>query len=382
MMKRLAIFFTILLFFTSCNKEKISFKNIYSLTLVDTVEFPLDSLSKADFSQFLDGNNERSIYMLNRFQNAIYKYNYNTLALDSILSFRKSGNANFGTIDAFLVKNSDSIYLYNSNKPIIYLTNRKGEFLKKYEFFQADDVHLTPEIDNQNKAFFNDGKLYFTHRGLRKAYKKNVSFPNTTVSSLNLDDGSFDFELPFPDVYKNKVWGLQFYNLTSTFNPKNKTRVYSYMINENILTIDSLGNIKTYYAGSEHFDKTNPISEKELDFMEVRQEVNIMYSSSYFYNIYYDQFNDMYFRFAFLPIYQYTEAKNLMLSELVREKRFSVVILNKDFVKQGEYILPNLSYDINNVFFTENGMHILNKNSEEDIMKYDIYNLNKNKNED
>ncbi len=376
---RYSFFFLIsfLTLLTGCKQKQLEFNDKYTLSYSSSISFPLDSLSKRDYSIYYKDHNDAYLFMLNRYQNSIYRYNYTNQSIDSILNFKEEGENSVGEIDAFIVKSKDSLYIRNYNRRALYLVNNT-KILKKYMFFEADQTRLTPQISNQNKAFINQNKIYFTHTGLRTANKKNTSFPKTTVSNLDLSTGKFDFELAFPDVYKNKVWGSQLLNLTSTLNKKDQIRVYSFMVDDHIITIDAKGKQRRFYAGSKHFSKTPPLSKRENNDIPLRNEVNHLYASPHFSNIYYNPINDMYYRFAFLPKYTIKELKKITMDkmmEVMAEEQISVIILDKNFVKCGEVLLDKLSYDINKLFFTEKGMHILDKNSEEDVLKYDILEL-------
>lgn len=367
---RYAIIFVTLVINHSC-KKKYSYESKYAIKKIKEIEFPLDSFSKVSYSQFIA--KKRKIIMLNRVNNSLYMYDYDNKKIDSIISYKS--DYRIGLIDGFIAKNMDSVFLYSYNNAELYLTNLKKEIKKKYSFYDRTKDKLLPLIDNQNKAFIEGDYFYLTNRGSTKAFKKNSSFPKTTVSILDLKTGEFNFKLAYSDVYKNKVWSSQQYNLSSTYNPYTKDKIYSFLIDEKITVLDSLGNYKEYYAGSDFITEVNPYSWREAPPISPKEEVDFLFSNPYFANIYYDPYSKLYFRFAFIPLLEKDETKKMIYNEIVYNKQYSVIILDENFNKKGEVKLPHFRYDVFNVFFTEEGMHILNKDSGENEMKYDIYKI-------
>jgi hypothetical protein len=113
------------------------------------------------------------------------------------------------------------------------------------------------------------------------------------------------------------------------------------------------GNInKSYYAGSSYFKE--PIPLKKLDEADDHEIV-----SGYFSGIKYDRFRKMYYRLAVHPI-ELLAANNQ--KNHYEDKRISVIILDRNFKKIGESILPEKLHLYTTWFVAEDGIYISNHN--------------------
>jgi len=99
-------------------------------------------------------------------------------------------------------------------------------------------------------------------------------------------------------------------------------------------------------------------------------------------DIVYDPYREVYYRFA----YHYTELdskKNWRGSAVFGRKKFSVIILNKDFEVVGETLFPEAVYNSYVFFVHRDGLYIsrdyqINYDQSEDYMTFELFSLESN----
>ena len=148
-----------------------------------------------------------------------------------------------------------------------------------------------------------DGTMYLT--GHRISF--NIE-DHTTVAGLitvKMDTKQVGLEMYRPELYNLGTWGGWQYSIYCTYNPLTKTIIGSFSADPFIHQLNlSGGQRSTVYASSKHFKTIEPFSIKKFtnETAPIPSLEKYDFTTPQFGRIVFDSFNDLYYRFAYLPL--------------------------------------------------------------------------------
>lgn len=367
---KVLIFLVNIFLIFSCNEKKdtpvrrnAADKYTHSLKLtgeiikipIDSVTLPVGPLAVNDISDY----NNRYLVQLNSQQRMLQVYNWK----DKELINRIELPAEIDNPTYFYYINHDSILITNSHKYSLYLINEKGTINKKFSLLVGKIDHeiaqttppsqastekyvalplpdnrnpmvrigpymilrCVPWIDPFNPKYFELGKLRM---------KVNLSI-----------DNDISYFLGYPEIFQNNnKYPTKFFNESSTFNSYTRQLIFDFPAEEYLYVTDINGvNVTKYWAGSEFFDQVQPMS--SFSENNIKQAEHAM-NNSFFERILFDPFKNVYYRMVWHPDkenqYSFRDSSKEINIDL------GVIILDKDFRKIGEVILPK---SITNTFW-------------------------------
>jgi hypothetical protein len=364
---------------TACNFSKESEKgvprNILDFDLVPSEILRLaidDSTSLKTYN--LSCHNTDSVELLlveNRIKNSIDYYDIDNSKYLFSLKLPVEG-PNAIDIRGFSVVGHDSLLAFSKNTfRGSLLVNTKGEILKRYAFNSYHNEGITNHASyTRMPDFYFDNKGYSLIVPLRDF--RDPSMFNDTFLEMKVDFRAEELSfLPigYPESYKDHTWSMSHAIPSRIMNDKHEF-VYSFGIEPNIYVYDIEGNlILTKYAASEMaeviepFDKSSPASKENLMYL---------LENTFYSDIFYDKYRKVYYRFVKHPIKEETI--------MWEDKPISIVILDENYDKIGETLLPRNLYYARDIFVSKSGLMISNNHQknpdiDENFMSFTRFDL-------
>jgi hypothetical protein len=348
----------LLIFINSCN-----FSNDYTYQIKenDVLRFDLDSLTGNYSFQFrhliLNGKEFLSIY--NRNQHSILIWDIETKEIKHVVKFKHGGPNGVYRLSDYYISNIDSIYVVPTYHKEINLFNSHGEILIKFDL-----KHGMPNVQNLDKLDFTgmpwkpmiiiDSKIILGTMPFLSVLDPKFGFSKigfsfdikSGVSNANL----YEYSTP----YKGKSLGyFHSYPFTNLGNDGDNF-IVSFPADEFIYQLNANGKVlNKYLAKSDLFNlNIEPAKEEGQEVLEEYYLDNPAYA-----NILSDPYRKVYYRFAL----QKYDRKEVVPTAFVSSfKPLSVIILNEQFEKIGETLLPANKHFILNAFVGKKGLYISN----------------------
>lgn len=363
--------------------------SLYSLNPIDKIEIPIDNntpnLSKSIY--IFDNDKDKIEYLcyLNENTNEINFYNLNTNKLSHKIKFEKEGKNGTNTIGGFHIISLDSIVIVNRAQNQIFLTNKRGEVVKR----------ITIGLKKDNNFIKNGKTLVRISRSYSHIYnplvvKDNKIYASTFIPyvptqsemtnlnlclEINMDNNQQQLlKANYPLLLgENKKTVAHTMN-TRTFS--GNSFVYSFFSSHDIFVTNNHNKIIKYNAKSKFLrDELRCISfngQHMKDYVEAPHYDAIMY----------DKYRNVYYRFVY-PGKELTDNDNIQKLAMYCED-FSIMLLNKDFEVIGEQLLPPNTYYMNMAFVSKKGLcistqHPQNPNLNENYLTFQVFSIKDNK---
>jgi len=314
------------------NTEKGHLKAKMRLALVAKKKFDLDSSTapRPQFMQiFTDSAGTRDFTFLNTYNKCIYFYDYNTTGFIKKNSYAQESIA---LPCAYLIKNRDSIYIYNRKKNELILTNRMGQIVNTIPLVTSGDV--------KNYTWINSFPQYYPH----------TATPIIENKSELIFPGQYMTGIPDNIVDKFKFTAhISLNNNTVTYTHRYPRALYGYSYNWEEEGLFPTVYYDLSYAGTiSSIDRnltTDHLSPEELLLKVCKTD---LYAA-----IKYDKFRHVYYRFLRNAIPDATKETDW------KDKPVSVIIFDKDFKYMGETVIGTLkNCNWENCFVTAEGLNI------------------------
>ncbi|MGB3151462.1 MAG: DUF4221 family protein [Maribacter sp.] len=345
----------------SCDFDT-AISNDYSKNLVfDGVHsFDLDSETSFEFYniQYLRNGVEEFLLVLNPLINGVNIYNLKEKTVVNKLKVPTEGPNGLANIQGFTAVTLDSIFLFpkgHLNKFI--LVKKSGELVNKYSpkaiTYRGILNHISSTL--QPTIFF-DNKLYFVQWPLFDTYNsKNISsgFPLEIEYSIETDS-LISLPVTYPKTFHSNIWSLWDIIHSRTFNFNNSSFIYSFNSIDSIQSINFTGGSPTSFKASlnTNSNQSRSYSKKPNSMVELKNNLSVHRYSG----ILYDEFRDVYYRFALNPVtFNDKLHKNYKAYESMP---MSIIILNNSFEKIGETPLEPNKYTIYSAFVGKNGLYL------------------------
>lgn len=374
LMKNISIGVLIFLsaFITSCTKEKA--KTVIALTKIAEKKFKIDTLTSIKTWCMDIYERDSSVFLVyeNKNKPSIQFYNLNESKLSFEINLNMIGPNGVGVTDGFYVKTLDSIYLINTTDMRVYQINRKAEVQRVFSFLKSSESFpygsmSTPKIITGSPAIYYKDRLQLCALpGLGPTNKETFESGKVNIA-LNISTGGFDLNFGYPDTYKTRKFG-NFWGKIFRSKTHDGRIMYSFGADPNVQITDYT-TTTDHYAGSSYFEDPTPY--KDALQMRTNDVTSTMYGG-----IFYDKYRKQYYRIVTGGI-EYAPS-GLKGSEAYDIKPLSVIILNLDFEKVGETLLPTKAHDPLGVFVGPEGLYmsnsnLYNKNLQENILSFSIY---------
>ncbi|MDR2916490.1 MAG: DUF4221 domain-containing protein [Tannerella sp.] len=368
----------------SNSKSKQSGSNKYELKEVvgKDLSFRINDDTKFIFSSlfpYTDKSGKEYLTFLSHMKNLILFYDLQTGKYIFDVKLETEGPDGVGIAQGYHIEDLDNIYIA-STLPGLTKVDTSGNKKQFIEYGQTNNGHyVVPNFTSSSyiyaPAIIHAGKIYITQ--LPYSGSKTSAIP----VSVAIDTISQTFEeLPFrfPPIIDDKelagtVISIQF---SREFN--DKQLIYSFFMDNNIYVTDIETNeAKKIPAQSKYINDF-----QFLKFTDDREKVyKALLESSYYYNILYDKYRNIYYRFAIIGS-EVTKKPEYSFFDIYANGfiQFSVIILDKDFNIIGETLFPKYTYNPSIAFVHKDGLyisdsHILNPTFDENKLSFKCFAL-------
>jgi len=346
---------------TAPKEDSAIHENKHQTKIEGDYKLPLDSETSLYNRLNSPGTIEdRDLYFLfNQNSNTLQVYDLDSKSISEKIKFPWEGpNSLQGMMYpyGFQYVNSDSLIFYSGMFKTIYLANLEGKVYK--EISLANHPIGFGSVLPESPIAYKDGHVYMQSlpRYPTKISQDYVHPPNK-ISKINLSNGDYEeFELDFPEIYKNKVISQQLKMIDIVYSPKADKFVVSFPLSAELYVTDFKSESQTFLAKSDLVK--DPIETDKNNLIVEASSINNFYywiNNSY-EKIIYDAENDIYIREARAGL---TEQE--YLNRKFKSKR-ELIILNSEFQEIDR--IPYESAEMYYSFFKK-GSFYWNKNIQE-----------------
>lgn len=355
------------------HKSKVlsrEFDDRFTLKPDEILAIDIDSLTNLVSTYMLyyqDVSTQQSLLAyLNNSKNQIQFYDLTTRKLSSSIDFDQKTGIN--QLKGFYIKNLDSIMVVSAEKNMFFLTNEKGESIKKY-IAEPWGIYLLSYITNYAKVGMLENDKFVYHKLPYHPPNQGGfwSFPVTFSKSLNTEDIDTLYQY---DGYRSQDIFCGGYLPFSCEQNDKQEFIYSFFMDEYVYSTDFKNKPRTFYAGSKYFDEIPSMNNiRNNEKLQDRQ-----FNTNYAYKqIIFDKFRKVYYRFVLHP----TQRDNM---DYMHGKPFSIVILDENLKKVGETEVFKEKMYYTNYFVAPEGLYISlnhsqNPEIDEDKLKFRLFKL-------
>lgn len=382
MRRLMTLSISLLLLIISCKSNpEIDVKYSYSLDEGGEVTFKLDDqtpLFTTCLKYYQDDRNEY-LYFLNNLKNSIYRFSfYDSVA--QVANLEIDGPEGVGIIDGFEVYSPDSIATISPSqfRLSLIVDPFSSPSVKTFKLFKGDkNLFYTPYSNNGNVLVKRQSKIIIPLTPYCDPTKESAFEIGNSQLTLDTNTGEFKAQNIYTELYKQK-WSSRYLRYSSTIDKKRRQIVYSFPADSRIMTVGLESSDVSYHeARSDIFNEVSPFDPKKYNN---RPQKDHFINEPHYGEIIYDQFRDIYYRFAYSP--DYAGIKNG--DPRVETKHPSIVVLNSNFEKIAERQLEKYNFIPSMSFVREDGLYIsqpkiINLEQgiiEEDILRFVKFELN------
>jgi len=381
------------LILVSCTNNIVTVENekfgtltaTYDLEIVNEKKIPIDDETAPNpiYMQFItDSIGDRYLTFLNRRNNTILLYDYNTASYITKITYDREGPNGVLGIAGYYIKNMDSIYLYNRPMIELVLADSTGKVKDKISLKgEQEDWYLynpqyefntvCPIIEISNNLLlpgFNPFDL--------KDSLVNI-FRFTTCFDINNNNISHLFTYPYEIYGNNANWSDPMYmQVYPSLMPTGEI-VHSFATSHNLYIQKWNEDSKRIVYGGSNVARNITSIDWDINSGNIPNELiytNIIQSDLYS-AILYDPWREVYYRYMLQGIPGATTNTN------PNSKKIIIIIFDKEYNYLGETTIgTGEEWNWNNSFITEEGLNIENKDMndiEEEFLYFKIFNIRK-----
>lgn len=358
--------------------QPIKYKDSISFTLERQIHFKMDSVSEPSNIQCLEYFNDKgdsgTLTFLNSENNTIYQYSLNDFNLLRRIPLNEFGYTLGDKIQGYHFLSSDSALIYSYTKmQISLLSFSHGKLLNKRIADRINDEisNVYPYICTGAPILYskknNDVILSGCSSDEGGTYMQNKQ--RNVIAKFNIQSGDVTFSLKYPQFYWSSNWGgAGGFRRTWIDQVDGNNAIVSFMA-DNFVTLYNFetGAEKRYYAGSKYCKaiKSLPYTPNYYDFIS-SNNIYKYYCENFSYTIIkYDPYNQLYYRIGNLPNFN-LDARG----PHAENKQKTIIILNKNFTKVGEVLLPLDVYNAFNLFVDKEGLYIQLNDKNNDVLSF------------
>lgn len=377
-MKHLILPLLLFCLLSSCKREKGEPQDNYTLEATENIKsFPLDSDVKYDASYLytFEENGKRYLSFLNYRTTQLLFYDFDTAKFLFKVTLDKEGSNGVVMPTGYYIKDFNNMYISSSAYFGLIKVDTTGTIVQKIAYGKTDTGYkILPSYNPSSRPYlppiFIGNKVYITQKNLERfcpAEKTPLSVAIDTVQKKYTS-------LPLTySILTEKQLESNVSSFSRTYDGKNF--IYSFYVDEDILvtSIDH-AEVKRIKAKSKYINTPD----EKLDFESESAPIKVLTLARYG-DLIYDPYREVYYRFA----YHKTELENNVnwWGKIVYgRKKFSVIILDKDFQIIGETLFPEAIYNSCVFFVEKEGLYIsrdyqINYDQSEDFMTFELFKL-------
>jgi hypothetical protein len=385
----LSVFFG-LLFFSCQQKQKEGVQTVsYQYSLQETGQIlSYESDEPIRYSipiifPFTDKEGRKYLTFQEGRQNTIQIYEMYTGNHYKTLEIAREGPDGVSHLHGYYIKDFNEIYLTNPMLPAIARTDTTGHIFQKISCEKTDEgMLLVPTSIWEEKPLIIIKDTFYITQYTPKSGKEPDTWPvsviiDTTHRSVK------PLPLCFPPILKASELRTVGTGVELAYSRcfDGSRFIYSFRFEESI-TVASLDHkdIQKIPAKSKYIKNINP-REERID--DMRLSVKRLCEAPFYERLIHDPYRNVYYRGAY-PETEMEELEGSTYSDIWASgrKRFSIIILDKDFNIIGETLFPDYKYCCRSMFVEKEGLyiwsnHVMDPDFEEDKLMFTCFDLKK-----
>lgn len=341
----------------------------YSFAKVGKSSFPIDTLTKS--MQFNVQSFQDTLIVLNSDYNALLFYSISQEKFLYKINFKKEGENGISAITGFLYHNADSIFLLSAYQYKLYLFNKKGILIDKYNLLKNEKVDVGSALAVGNmfsKMEKINDEIHISTIPYLKPESKEFYSSKKIHQVLDLKTKEYRFlPITYSDTYQKNAYPSAFFIFHRCYNPKKQIFVYSFMADDKLMATDGK---KVSYHNAVYEQMSKPLKLKNFTFNEDEHK-KVQDKSNQYLMILYDPYRDVYYRIA----QQMKDINKIVWAIVVLDNNLKKILekhyraIDKNLQNNNNFLPP---------FVAEKGLYLPNGNSStEDFFEMDIYTLSK-----
>lgn len=286
-------------------------------------------------------------------------------SIKKIQLFKDGPNALKENFMGFYYQSTDSLWVFRNWPEEICLVNSKGVIYWKKRIAESNSTqskYAAPEIlPNSNLPIKKVGD-YLILQGQGFDRENSDKTPGVTLL-YNIIDETANAANPYPAIYGNsdEVWQVFAYRMVPYDIIDDHKMVLSFPADDSLRIYNiKTGETAAHFAGHSINYNIKPSNSTTRAGLERHVLEQVQYPG-----IYYDKWNDLFYRVMTLPASDYD--KNIG-SKLRRE--LCVIILDKEFNKIGEYTVKERTHTYSHAFVSKEGLHINVMSDDDDYLTF------------
>jgi len=392
-MKKICIqllLFSVLFIINSCNCEfensnidKTSSINYMqtSLAIKDTIVIKLNNITNYTYS-FVYQNIEGDEYIsqINKDKNICVLYNLHS-TYSKMQKFISYGAQGLGQVRFAKYINWDSIFVIRYRTTEVYLIDSSNNILNKYDINNISSKYRVLNISANSKfeLICQKGNLYLEGIPPAKVFSKEYwKFP-TGIKYNIASNLAYNYTGIYPEIYNTGIcFGTYNFSPNRVLSNDGK-EVYSFSMDNRLFVYKDTSLLGAYSVKSKHDFEDAPVPSKKLTGYNFNDDWLYEVQRGSYKKLIYDQYKNLIYRIVALPAEPY-DADGFKTE--IRDKPFSIQIIDSSFRLIGEVDFPAKTYDYRNTFASKKGLLISlnnenNPSLEEDKLKLAVFQLSK-----
>ena len=381
-MKHLILPLLLFCLLSSCKREKGEPQDNYTLEATENIKsFPLDSDVKYDASYLytFEENGKRYLSFLNYRTTQLLFYDFDTAKFLFKVTLDKEGSNGVVMPTGYYIKDFNNMYISSSAYFGLIKVDTAKTIVQKIPYRKTDSGYKIISSYNASShpylppVFIGD-KMYITQQNNERFCPAEKTPISVVIDTVQKKYTSLPLTFSILTEKQKESNGDDF---SRTYDGKNF--IYSFYVDEDILvtSIDH-AEVKRIKAKSKYINTPD----EKLDFESESAPIKVLTLARYG-DLIYDPYREVYYRFAY-PKTELEDNVNWWGKAIYGRKKFSVIILDKDFQIIGETLFPEAIYNPYASFVSKEGLYIsrdyqMNYDQSEDFMTFELFKLIKKK---
>ncbi len=341
--------------------------------MTSSVTFDIDDETR-DFSlnvrYFETEDGQELILHLNELNNSIGIYDLEQSKKIRHVYYEVNGPNGVGDINGFDLVNLDSVFLlagYEYKISMVRIREDSDTVQLYHTLNMRDfntDLEMTPSASVSEPITVRNDSIIIAAVPYLHLDRTNMYQSGKNLIMIDMNDQQFNSYNLFPTLYDDR-WTIHYMETSYTYQPEEELLVFSFPIDDSIMTIDKYGNRKSYLVKSAVVRPPKPFNGNYEDEEQITK--HYLKQSNYGY-IMYDHYRQYYYRFT------ETVAKKVIARYGTKflARNIGLMVLDKDFNVLGETEYLNIGpYSV--YFIGKKGLYRLTGSDNESEMTFELY---------
>ncbi len=302
----------------------------------------------AGYVDFFTKDGQPFLVMENRNNTSVEFYPWNA---GSLLFAVKPDSAEVPEcyMQGFYIASMDSVFILDAGNGKLHLLNKKGMLVKTHSLESGTGTgsktqKLMPGIYSGSPGIQKGDWLHISGTPFSGASDPSTYSHGKTNIAVNMQTGATRTEYGYPNHYKEGKYSAYYKDVKRCLTPEGEL-LYSFGADDSVRLTDLQTPGKAFYAGSSFF-KTPPPAKAAYGNTARPQNYG---------GILYDKVNQVYYRMALHGVADVLKAEHGF-----DDQQISIIILDKNFRKTGETLLPAGKHNFRQWFTGPDGLYISN----------------------